>query len=140
VPDKEKPAALFDLEWFIEITILAFLEDQPQILQSNEMCQTLIDRELMDWITELTWSTDPLDWPQDYELNDNLVLESKDTGWIWVLPNEQLQGEVLATYHDGKIVGDLGTEGTLELVTQKYWWKDVIKFTRCYIQGCHTCA
>ena len=26
------------------------------------------------------------------------------------------------------------------MVTQKYWWKDIIEFTKCYVQGCHTCA
>jgi len=83
---------------------------------------------------------DPLDWLNGYKLNDDLVLESKDTGRIWVPPNEQLQGEVLATHHDGRIAGHLGMEGTLELVTQKYWWKDIIGFTKCYVQGCHTCA
>ena len=81
-----------------------------------------------------------MDWPQEYALNDDLVLESKETGRIWVPPNEQLCGEVLGTYHDGKMAGHLGTEGTLELVTWKYWWKDVIAFTRRYVQGCHTCA
>ena len=61
----------------------------------------------MDQIMELTQSMDPLDWPQDYVLNDNLVLELKDMGRIWVPPDEQLHGEVLATYHDGKMAGHL---------------------------------
>ena len=48
VPDEEKPTALFDLEWFIEIALVAFLEDQPQALWTNEMCRTLMDGELID--------------------------------------------------------------------------------------------
>ena len=30
--------------------------------------------------------------------------------------------------------------GTLELVTQKYWWDNVIEFTKQYVEGCHTCT
>ena len=73
---------------------------------------------------------DPLSWPANYELNNDLVTVSKDTGRIWVPPNKDIRREVMAAHHDGKIVGHLGMEGTLELVQRKYWWKDMAGFIR----------
>jgi hypothetical protein len=31
-------------------------------------------------------------------------------------------------------------EGTLEMVTQKFWWNQMADFVKHYVQGCHTCA
>ena len=83
---------------------------------------------------------DPLQWPRAYELNDDLVLASRETRHIWVPPDNQLRCKILASHHDGKIAGHLGTAGTLELVTRKYWWDNIIKFTKRYVEGCHTCT
>jgi hypothetical protein len=44
---------------------------------------------------------DPCDWPKNYELNDELVLMSKNMGLIWVPPNEELQREIIFAHHDG---------------------------------------
>jgi hypothetical protein len=68
------------------------------------------------------------------------VLMSKNMGLIWVPPNEELQREIIFAHHDGWIAGHLGMEGTLEMVTQKFWWNQIADFVKCYVQGCHTCA
>jgi len=139
-PDKTVPVTLFDPEWFLEIALLALLDQMPTILETGKPCYTLTDEQLLEQIHKHTSCMDPLNWPKGYKLNAKLVLVSKDTGWIWVPLNEDLQHEVFATHHDGKIAGHLGMAGTLELVSQKYWWMDLINFTRRYVQGCHTCA
>jgi hypothetical protein len=69
-----------------------------------------------------------------------MVLVLKETGRIWILPNEQLWREVLAAHHDGQITGHLGMSRTLELVGRKYWWEEIVAFTKRYMEGCHTCA
>ena len=120
--------------------MLAFLDEQDSVLEGTEHAYTFTDGQLIERIAEVTSRTEPLQWPSGYELNDDLVLASKETGRIWVPPDEQLRREVLATHHNGRIAGHLGTSGTLELVGRKYWWKDVIEFTRRYVEGCHTCA
>jgi len=131
---------LFDPEHFIKIAMLAFLEEQDNVLEGTELIYTLTNGQLIKHITEVTTHTDPLQWPSGYKLNDDLVLASWETGRIWVPLDEQLRREVLVTHHDGQIAGHLGTSGTLELVGRKYWWRDIIKFTRRYVEGCHTCA
>ena len=81
------------------------------------MVTTLTDSEIIWQITAHLPALDPTQWPRGYELNDDLVLISKETGRIWVPPDEQLRREILAMHHDGKIAGHLGMEGTLEMVT-----------------------
>jgi hypothetical protein len=108
---------------------LAFIEEQDQVLQGAEHTYTLMDEQILEQIRELTNHIDPLEWPSHYELNNDLVLMSRDTGRIWVPPNEQLRREILASHHDGKIAGHLGTAGTLELVGRKYWWDNITDFT-----------
>ena len=142
-PDENIPTVLFPPECFIEITLVAFLGDEPVEVGDTEHIYIepmLTDSQIIEQIQDKTWHINPLQWPSRYELNDDLVLESKDLGCIWVPPNEQLRQEVIATHHDRKIAGHLGTAGTLELVGQKYWWDNIIDFTWHYIEGCHECA
>jgi hypothetical protein len=139
-PDEKVPNILFDPECFIEIAMLTFLDEQPEILKGMEQTYTFTDSELLEHIAEQMRQINPLQWPTAYELNDDLVLTSREMGRIWVPPNEQLCREVLASHHNGKITRHLGTAGMLELVSWKYWWNDIIEFTRRYVEGCHTCA
>ena len=129
-PDKKNPNVLFNPDRFIEIMLLAFIDEQVAVLEGVEQTYMLTNSQLLENISKLTCHIDPLQWPQAYELNDDLVLASRETGHIWVPPDNQLQREILASHHDGKIAGHLGTAGTLELVTRKYWWDNVIKFTK----------
>ena len=139
-PDEKNPNVLFDPQRFIEVALLAFIDEQVAVLEGMEQTYTLTDSQLLDNISEHTRHIDPLQWPPKYELNDDLVLVSQGTGHIWVPPDEQLRREVLASHHDGKIAGHLGMAGTLELVGRKYWWDNIIEYTRRYVEGCHTCA
>ena len=115
-------------------------EDQARWIEGVEISLVFTDNQLLEQIRERTHNLDPLQWPARYELNDELVLESKESGRIWVPPDEQLRRDIVASHHDGKISGHLGTSGTLELLNRKYWWKDIVDFTRRYVEGCHTCA
>ena len=108
---------LFPPEQFIEIALLAFLDNQPSEIEGVEHIYTLTDGQILKQISELTHHIDPLQWPSHYELNDDSVLELRDTGRIWVPPDEQIHCEILASHHDSKIAGHLGTVGTLELVS-----------------------
>ena len=86
-PDEKVPTTLFSPEHFVE---LAFLAPQPTVLESNETCYILTDTQLLERISTQTSHIDPLDWPREYELNDDLVLASKETGRIWVPPDVDL--------------------------------------------------
>jgi hypothetical protein len=119
---------------------LAFLDEQPNIIEGIEHIYVLTDRQLIEQIQESTHAINPAQWPAGYDLNEERILVSKETGRVWVLPNEQLRREILAAYHDGQIAGHLGMSGTLELVGHKYWWEEIVAFTKRYVEGCHICA
>ena len=92
-PDENIPMVLFPPDRFIEITLLAFLGDEPVEVGETEHVYiepTLTDSQIINQIQERTQHIDPLQWPSCYELNDDLVLESKDSGRIWVPPDETL--------------------------------------------------
>ena len=139
-PDEKNPNVLFDPDCFIKIALLAFIDEQVAVLEGAEQTYTLTNSQLLENISKLTRHINPLQWPRAYELNNDLVLASQEMGHIWVPPDNQLQHEILTSHHDGKITRHLGTAGTLELVTRKYWWDNVIEFTKQYVEGCHTCA
>ena len=92
-PDENIPMVLFLPECFIKIALVAFLGDEPVEVGKTEHVYiepTLTDSQIIEQIQDKTCHVDPLQWPSHYELNDDLVLESKDSGCIWVPPNEQL--------------------------------------------------
>jgi hypothetical protein len=73
--EEKQPTTLFDPDRFI-----AALATDPLVLESNKYTQPLTDGQLLDWISDKTLAIDPLGWPAGYELNNNLVLSSKETG------------------------------------------------------------
>ena len=97
-PDTTRPETLFPAKCFIDLAAA----DIPTTLESNEYVTTCMDTQLLKEISRLTRTLDPLAWPPGYELNDNLVLASNETGCIWVLENNDLCCEVVASHHDGK--------------------------------------
>jgi transposase InsO family protein len=133
--EERRPTTLLDPDRFI-----AALVTDPPVLEANKYIQPLTDGQLLNQISDETLAIDPLQWPPGYELNNDLVLTSKETGRVWVPPTEEIQQEVLRAHHDGKIAGHLGTLGTLELVSRKYWWKDMVGYVKQYVQGCYACA
>ena len=89
-PDEKNPNVLFDPNCFIKIALLAFINEQVAVLEGAEQTYMLTDSQLLENISELTCHIDPFQWPKVYELNDNLVLASWETGHIWVPPDDQL--------------------------------------------------
>jgi hypothetical protein len=133
--EEKRPTTLLNPDQFISA-----LTTNPPVLEVNEYIQPLTDGQLITRISENTLHLDPVGWEPSHELNDELVLVSTNTGRIWVPPLEELCREVVRAHHDSKIAGHLGTSGTLELVTRKYWWKEIAAFMKHYVQGCFSCA
>jgi hypothetical protein len=82
---ERRPTMLLDLSHFI-----AALVTNPPVLEANEYTQPLTDGQLIDLISDGTMSQDPLEWAPGYELNNDLVLVSKETRRIWVPPSEDI--------------------------------------------------
>ena len=60
------------------------------------------------------------------------------TSELLVIP-KSLRKHYLAACHDSTLSGHLGVTKTLQSLKQKYWWKNMRKDVRQYINSCKTC-
>ena len=56
-----------------------------------EVSEIYTDGQIIETIANATQNVDPEEWPANYELNDELVLVSKETGRIWVPDDEEIK-------------------------------------------------
>ena len=56
-----------------------------------------------------------------------------------VMEDNTLRWEVLTYYHNHPTAGHPRIFNTYLLVLQDYWWPDMKKFIKAYVQGCTTC-
>jgi Integrase zinc binding domain len=55
------------------------------------------------------------------------------------MEDNTLRQEVLTQCHDHPSAGHPGIFNTLHLVIRDYWWPDVKRFVKNYVQGCAIC-
>ncbi len=87
--DECNPNILFPSEHFVELALMAFNGKFPEPMEIVETT-TIADGQLIQSIADHIHNIDPVQWPTGYELNEELVLVSKDTSCIWVPPDKQL--------------------------------------------------
>eukprot|EP00210_Caulerpa_lentillifera_P002711 g2591.t1 len=72
---------------------------------------------------------------------DNQMLrfyDQKSKDWKLVVP-ENFKVQVIRSRHEPAVVGHLGMERTLELISRDYWWRGMREDIRSYIRACPTC-
>jgi hypothetical protein len=72
-PEEEHHVALFPDQMPQALAMIALLDN------AEEPALLLTEGELLNHMAESTSHIDPLDWPRNYELNNELLLVSKDT-------------------------------------------------------------
>ena len=55
---------------------------------------------------------------------------------MYVPKNEKLRVEIIWLYHDILITGHRGQWKMVELVTKNYWWLEIMKEVKRYVEGC----
>jgi transposase InsO family protein len=73
---------------------------------------------------------------QDWEEHNGLVFYK---GRLYIPKDTDLRRKILRKCHDSQLTGHPGQHGTLELVSQLYWWPSMTTFVRKYVAGCDTC-
>jgi len=73
---------------------------------------------------------------EEWKLEGDLVLKE---GKVYILKDEELRAEVIWLYHDITAVRHRGRWKTVELVTRNYWWPEVTRDVRKYVEGCDLC-
>jgi hypothetical protein len=84
--EEKRPTTLLNPDRFI-----AALVTELPVLEANEYIQPLMDGQLLNQISDKTLALDPLKWPLGYELNNDLVLTSKETRRVWVPNAEEIR-------------------------------------------------
>jgi transposase InsO family protein len=72
----------------------------------------------------------------DWEERDGLVFYK---GRVYIPKSLSLRKRVVRLCHDSSSAGHPGRRGTLELVSQLYWWPGLATFVNKYVAGCDTC-
>jgi len=57
-------------------------------------------------------------------------------GKMYVLKDKKLKVEIIQLHHDVPVAGHGGKWKTTELVMRNYWWLEVIKYVRKYVEEC----
>jgi len=60
-------------------------------------------------------------------------------GKVYVPKDKELRAEIIRLHHNILVGGHGGQWKTVELVTRNFWWLDVIKEVKRYVEGCDFC-
>jgi len=73
---------------------------------------------------------------EEWQIEDDLVLKE---GKVYILRDEKLRLEIIWLHHNIPIAGHGGQWKIVELVTRNYWWPEVTKEVKRYVEGCDQC-
>jgi len=73
---------------------------------------------------------------EEWQEEDGLMLRD---GKVYVPRNEKLRAEVIQLYYDIPVEGYGGQWKIMELITRNFWWPEVTKEVKKYIEECNAC-
>jgi len=73
---------------------------------------------------------------EEWRQEDELMLKEEK---VYVPKDEKLRAEVIMLHHDTPVGGHGGQWKTVELVTRNFWWPEVTKEIKRYVEGCNAC-
>ena len=69
------------------------------------------------------------------EVNGIIYKEGK----VYIPKDKKLKAEIIQLYYNTLVGGYRGQWKTVELVTRNFWWPEVTKEVKQYMEGCNTC-
>ena len=60
-------------------------------------------------------------------------------GKVYVPKDDKLRAEIIRLYYNILVGGHRGQWKTVKLVTRSFWWLEVTKEVKRYVEGCDTC-
>jgi len=58
---------------------------------------------------------------------------------VYVPKDEKLRVEVIRLYHDMPVRGHKGQWKTVKLVTRNFWWPEITREVKYYVERCDAC-
>ena len=71
-----------------------------------------------------------------WQVEGNLVLKE---GIVYVLKDKELRVEIIWLHHNMPVVEHKEKWKIIKLVTRNYWWSEMTKDIRKYVNGCDIC-
>jgi len=73
---------------------------------------------------------------EEWREEDGLILKE---GKVYVPKDKELRAKIIRLYHDTPVEGHGGYWKTMELVMRNFWWPEVTKEMKRYVEGCDLC-
>ena len=73
---------------------------------------------------------------KEWREEDSLMLKE---GKVYVPRDEALRVEIIRLHHDTPMGGHRGQWKMVEMVTRNFWWPEVTREVKRYVEGCDTC-
>jgi hypothetical protein len=129
-PDREDdiPQCLIPEAKFTELAACkAEMTDSDWVDLTNVILAALVfsNEHLLSDACQISW-----DWEDKLE---GLVWDDglgRKDGRIWIPEDDGLWKKVMRLYHNSLVTGHLGTLGTLELVSQSYWHRNLPDYVK----------
>ena len=133
--DKENQVMLKE-EW-LEVRVMEQLVKGPEkeIVKKIKKARDK-DEEVIKAIEEMKKAGVKMLRNEEWQIEEGLVLKE---GRVYVPKDEKLRVEIIQLHHDIPITGHEGQWKTVELVTRNYWWPEVTKEVKRYVEGCDQC-
>jgi len=91
------------------------------------------DEEMIKVVEEMKKAEVKMLRDEKWEIEKGLVLKE---GRVYVPKDKKLRVEIIWLHHDTSIVGYGGQWKTMELIIRNYWWPEMTKEVKRYVEGC----
>ena len=94
------------------------------------------DNEVIKAVKEIKWvEVKMLRDKEQREVNSVIYKEGK----VYVPKNNVLRVEIIRLYYNILVEGHRGQQKTVELVIRNFWWPEITKEIKRYVEGCNSC-
>jgi len=137
VKKDNKEQILVKKEWLEEkrIRIAEVIIEGVDLLDKVRKCEAR-DNEVIKAVEEMKQAGVKMLRDEEWCQEDSLMLKE---GKVYIPKDEKLRAEVIRLYHDIPVGGHRGQWKIAELVTRNFWWPEVTREVKRYVEECDAC-
>ena len=137
VKKDNKEQILVKKEWLEEkrIRIAEVIIEGVDLLDKVRKCEAR-DNEVIKAVEEMKQAGVKMLRDEEWCQEDSLMLKE---GKVYIPKDEKLRAEVIRLYHDIPVGGHGGQWKIAELVTRNFWWPEVTREVKRYVEECDAC-
>ena len=117
------------------IRIAEVIIEGVDLLDKVRKCEAR-DNEVIKAVEEMKQAGVKMLRDEEWCQEDSLMLKE---GKVYIPKDEKLRAEVIRLYHDIPIGGHGGQWKIAELVTRNFWWPEVTREVKRYVEECDAC-